>query len=332
MREDSFFVSIIIPCRNEEKYIGRCLDSIILQDFPKENFEILIIDGTSEDKTREIVERYKIQNTRYKIQILNNPRKYTSFGLNIGLREARGKIIIRMDAHADYQKDYVSKCVKYLKEQNADNVGGIMKTLPADKTIQARAIADCLSHFFGAASSFRLGSKKVREVDTVFGGCYKKEVFEKIGEFNEKLTRSQDLEFNLRLKAAGGKIILVPDIVSFYYPSAHLGDFLRHNFSDGIWVTYPLKFGIRIFKLRHLLPLIFTTIVLLSLILGFFSIWFRYLFVLISGGYLILDLLFSIQVSLKSRLKKFFLMPTAFFIRHFGYGLGSLWGLIKILI
>ena len=146
MQNNNPFITIIICCRNEEKFIRGCLNSVLGQNYLKEKMEILVVEGMSEDKTR---------------------------------------------------------CVKYLYQYNADNVGGIMKTLPAKNTIIAKAIAQSLSDPFGAGSSyFRIGSKKVRWADTVFGGCYKKEVFKKIGLFNENLVRFQDMEFNLRLEKA----------------------------------------------------------------------------------------------------------------------------------
>ena len=329
-RNNFSYVSIVIPCRNEEKFISKCLDSLIKQDYPKENLEILVVDGISEDKTKEIVERY-IKKYPF-IKLLENPKKFTSSGLNIGIKQARGEIIIRMDAHAGYKSDYISKSVRYLKEYNADNVGGVMKTLPKENTLSAKAIAICLSHPFGVGGSwFRIGTKKPREVDTVFGGCYKREVFDRVGLFNENLVRSQDMEFNLRLKKVGGKILLVPEIVSYYYPKTNLKDFFVHNFKDGIWAIYPLRFGIRIFSWRHLVPLIFVTILIFTL---FFSPFFegaRFLFNLIFVTYLFLSLFFSVRISFKKGFQYLFLLPIVFAIRHFGYGLGSLWGLIKIL-
>ena len=125
MNEQLLFVSIIIPCRNEEKYIGKCLQSIIEQNYPKDNLEVLVVDGMSEDRTREIVENYS---QKYSfIKLFDNPKKFTPFGLNIGIKEAKGEIIMRMDAHAGYEKDYISKCVRYLENYDADNVGGAMK-------------------------------------------------------------------------------------------------------------------------------------------------------------------------------------------------------------
>jgi len=324
------FVSIIIPCRNEEKFIGKCLDSIIEQDYPKDKTEILVMDGASEDGTRKIIEDYS---KKYPlIKTLNNPQKFTPFALNIGIKNSKGEIIVRMDSHAGYEKDYVSKCVKYLKEYGADNVGGIIRTVPANNTLITESIAYCLSSFFGAGGSyFRTGSKNPRWVDTVFGGCYKKEVFDKIGLFNEKLKRSQDFEFNLRLKKSGGKILLVPDITAYYYPQSTLDGFFNHNFEDGVWAIMPLKFVKMPFSLRHYLPLLFVLSFLLTFILGFFFFPARLLFDLIFGTYLLLSVFFSLGIAFKRGFRYLFSMPVVFAYRHFGYGLGSLWGIIKVL-
>ena len=325
------FISVIIPCRNEEKFIGGCLDSVISQDYPKEKMEVFVVDGMSEDKTREIVQNY---GQKYSfIKLLDNQKKFTNFAFNLGIKEARGEVVVLMGAHAGYKRDYISKCVRYLNEYNADNVGGIVKTIPAKDTLIAKSIAISLSSFFGAGGSyFRLGPKVIREVDTVFGGCYKKEVFNKIGLFNENLRRSQDMEFNLRLKKAGGKILLVPEIVVFYYPQTNLKDFLKHNFNDGVWVTYPLKFKIKIFSWRHLIPLFFALGLLGLFTLSFFFLAAKILFNLLFGSYLLLNLLFSLKISLKAGLKYILVLPITFAVRHIGYGFGSIFGLIKVLL
>lgn len=307
-------VSIIIPCRNEEKFIGKCLDSIVSQNYPKEKLEVFVIDGASRDETKEIVQNYS---RRYScIKILDNPKRIAPVALNFGIKEAKGEIIMRMDAHATYDKNYISKCMEYLREYNADNIGGVLETLPSADTIFAKAVAIALSHPFGAGNSyFRTGSKKVREVDTVFGGCYKKEVFEKIGFFNENLIRSQDLEFNLRLKKSGGKILLAPEIKACYYPSSTLWGFAKRTFRDGIWAVYPLKFVKIPLRLRHYLPLIFVLTLPLN-------IW----------PYIPLSLFFSLEIAMKEKdIRLFFVMPLAFAVRHVSYGLGSILGLTKII-
>ncbi len=308
------FVSIIISTRNEKQYITNCLNSIISQDYPKNRLEVFIVDGFSEDGTRKIAEKYLRENAF--IKILDNPRKFTSFAFNIGIKKSKGEVIMLMGAHAKYERDYISKCVEYLKKYRADNVGGILKTLSFKNSLMAKSIAKCLSSYFGAGNShFRTGLEEPSRVDTVFGGCYRREVFDKVGFFNESLLRSQDMEFNIRLKKAGGKILLVPDIVAYYYPKDNLKDFLTHNIEDGIWAVLPLKFVKLPFKLRHYVPLIFV----LTLP---FSIW----------PYIIASLYFSLKIAVREKSwKYFFVMPVVFGVRHIGYGIGSLLGLIKLI-
>lgn len=329
------YVSIIVPCRNEERFISACLESIIDNSYPKDKLEVLIVDGKSEDKTREIVKNYT---DRYPfIKLLENPKKITPAALNIGIKNSRGEIVIKMDAHSLYERDYILKCVSSLQEwekEGARNVGGVLKTIPSKNTLAAKAITIVLSHPFGAGSSyFRTGTKEPREVDTVFGGCYKREVFDKIGLFDERLIRGQDIEFNKRLKKDGGKILLVPEITAYYYPQSNFFGFLKHNFSDGIWTTFPLKFGVKIFSFRHLVPLMFVfSLIILALLSFFFSAFFK-LFLLILVFYFSASFYFSFKISLREGdLRYLFLMPIIFSSRHFSYGLGSIFGLTKLII
>ena len=171
-------VTVILPCRNEEKFIAGCLDSIISSDYPKDRLEVFVVDGMSEDGTRKILDGYTARHNF--IMMLENKRKTTPCAFNLGIKNAHGDIIIIMGMHATYDSDYITKCVKYLQEYDADNVGGVMVTVPRDDTLMGKAIAQALSHKFGVGNSmFRTGAKKPVYVDTVFGGCYKKEVFEK---------------------------------------------------------------------------------------------------------------------------------------------------------
>jgi len=332
MSDNLSFVSIIIPCRNEKDFILRCLESLTKQDYPKDSLEVLVVDGSSEDGTKEIVAEF-IKKNQF-IRLLENPKRYTPIGMNIGIKEAKGEVIIRMDAHARYEKDYVSQCLKYLNKCKADNVGGAIKTLPSKDTIWAKAIAIVLSHPFGAGNSFfRIGSKNPRWVDTVFGGCYRKEIFKKIGLFNERLIRSQDIELNQRIRKSGGKILLAPDIKSCYYSQSEFYGFLKHNFEDGLWTIYPMKFGVKIFSWRHLIPLAFVlTIIILAEFSSFSKIFF-FLFLVVIILYLSVSILVSIFLATKEKNPALLMvLPVIFANRHFGYGFGSFWGLIRTIL
>ena len=330
---DSPLISVIIPCRNEEKFIAKCLDSVIANGYPKDRLEVLLVDGMSEDRTREMVERYTQQYPF--IRLLDNPKKITPVALNIGIKNANGEIIMRMDAHATYEKDYILKCVKFLNEYNADNVGGIMITTHKDNTFVSKVIVLALSHRFGVGGSvFRTGSKEPKWVDTVFGGCYKREVFDRVGLFNQDFARTQDMEFNLRLRRAGGKILLHPEIVSYYYARSDFKSFCKHNFRNGVWAIYPFKFTtIMPVSLRHLIPLAFVSSLIGSVALSVFSQIFLWLFLFILSSYALANAYFSIKITAKEKdIRYLFVMPLIFATLHISYGLGSLWGVLKVIV
>jgi len=292
-------ISIIIPCRNEEKYIVGCLDSLKEQTFIYP-YEIIVVDGASTDHTKELVKGYEVK-------IFDNPKKYTPISLNIGLANATGDIIIRIDSHSVYDNSYVFQCIKTLEVCGADLVGGMVIPISKNNTLESEAILKCLYSRFGSGSDFRIMTNEVKETDTVFCGCFRKELIDRVGGYNENLIRSQDMEFAMRVKKSGGKIIYNPEIVTFYYPKETLWEFLKHNIQDGIWAIYPLKFGVKL-KLRHYLPLMLVLTLPISIL-----------------PYLALNLYFSIR-------GKNILLPFAFMCRHFGYGIGSLIGLKKLWI
>ncbi|HCE87176.1 MAG TPA: glycosyltransferase family 2 protein [Candidatus Jacksonbacteria bacterium] len=326
------FVSIIIPCRNEGKFIVACIESILENDYPKDRMEIFVIDGMSTDHTRETVRRFV---KRYPfIFLLDNQHKHTAAALNMGIKKSTGSVIMRLDAHTTYTAEYISKCVYYLQKYNADNVGGVIKTIPGSSTVIGKSIAIALAHSFGIGNSkFRTGIKNYREADTVPFGCFKREVFNNIGLFNKNLHRSQDMEFNLRLKKSGGKILLFGDISANYYADKTLLSFIKHNFQNGIWATYPLKFTKQTLSARHYIPCLFVSAILLTLILSMFSAVFKIILLIILALYFTLLIPTAAQISVKQKKPVFILtMPIIFSSLHISYGLGSILGLIKILL
>lgn len=325
-------ISLIVPCRNERNYIGPCLDSILAGSLPEEQLEILVVDGASEDGTRQIVQDYACRHPN--IRLIDNPGRVTPIAMNMGIRHSRGEIIARLDAHTTYEPHYLSKCLTTLRETGADNVGGVCRIRPRRDTPIGRAIALAMSHPFGTGNSYyKTGTRTRRQVDTVPFGFYRRDVFQRIGLFNEGLVRGQDMELNLRLRRAGGQIMLDPQIVSEYYPRSDLWAFLRHNFADGLWITYALKFARLPVSWRHLVPLSFVLSLVGSLLL--WPIWsaFGWIFAAIITLYLAVSIGFSLGVAVRERRAEYlFTMPLAFAARHCAMGFGSLRGLIKLLI
>ncbi|MHB8754656.1 MAG: glycosyltransferase family 2 protein [Candidatus Acidiferrales bacterium] len=324
-------VSVIVPCRNEARFIACCLESILANDYPKDKLELLVVDGISDDGTWAIIGGF-VRNYPL-VKGLLNVKQITSAALNLGIRHASAEIIVRIDAHARVSPNYLRLCVEGLGKHQADNIGGVMETLSANNGSSAEAIAASISHPFGVGNSdFRVTTRKVTLTDTVFGGCYRREVFQRIGFFNERLVRTQDMEFNQRLRKAGGRIVLDPKIKCSYYASPDLKSFARHNFCDGLWAVLPFAYSdVSPVRLRHLIPAAFlATVVLLTIAAGWFAPP-RILLAIIVGAYAALNAASSIHVAWHNRKFQFiFLMPLVFGIRHFAYGFGSLCAVVKL--
>lgn len=320
------FVSVVIPCRNEEKHISACLESIVANEYPIDRIEILVVDGVCSDRTAAIVADFV---RRYPfIHLIENPRQTIPAAMNIGFQNGRGDIILKADAHSTYPVDYISKCVRALREHGADNVGGTVELKPGAETLIGKTIAFALAHPFGSGNAHvKTGSKKPRWADTAAFGCFPREVFEKVGPWNENLAGSSDMDFNSRIRAAGGRILLVPDIRICYSADPDLASFWRHNFADGVWVTYVNKFGSRAWAWRHWVPLMFVGTVLFLALFAIFSSFFAWLLLGCVGTYLALSLAAGIQSALSAGDLRFAItLPLVFFLRHVAHGLGALYG------
>lgn len=323
-------VTVVVPCRNEERHIAQCLESILANDYPKDRMEILIVDGMSEDRTREIVTRYA---QRFPwIRLVDNPQKHIPAAMNLGIQNARGETIIKMDAHSTYQSNHISLCVGYQEKYRAENVGGFCRISPGADTAMAKAIVLALGHRFGSGNAnVKVGVNKPTWSDTAAFGCFKKELFEHIGMFDEHLLSSSDLDLNQRIQAAGGGILVVPDVVIDYAADANLRAFGRHIFADGVWISYVLKFGKRAWSWRHWVPCAFVLSMLCSFALALVNPAFLWLGLGIASVYAAASLAVSLQIAVRERDPWVaFLLPIVFAVRHLVHGAGTLFGLVLV--
>lgn len=325
-------VSIVVPCRNEAAFIGNCLDSILANDYPKHRLEILVVDGMSEDGTRVIVQEYVHQYPV--IRLVDNPKKIIPTAMNIGIAQSHGEIVMKMDAHSIFPRDYVRNCIRYLFQFDADMVGGVWIIAPGRKTLTAQSISLALPHWFASGNAYvKIGSKQPRLTDAAGFGCWKRETLRKVGPFNEDLSGSSDMDLNVRLRKAGGKILLVPDIRITYFADADLAIFWRHSLSDGVWATYVLKFGSYAFSWRHWVPLAFVIALVGSGMFLPFVPWTAWIFAGVGGAYLVTNILASLQLSVRERsLKHMVVLPLVFAIRHFAHGIGALYGIVLAVV
>ena len=321
-------ISVIIPIYNEEKYIAKCLDSIIESDYYKNKMEVLLVDGGSSDKTIEIIKKYQEKYPFF--ELLHNPKKIVPVAMNIGIKNAKGEYIIRLDAHSSYPKDYFKKLIYWHKKLNADNVGGVVITEIKNKNRISNSIKNVLSDRLGVGGAkFRIGIKKIEEVDTVPFGCYKRNIFDKAGLYNERLVRNQDIELNRRIKNSGGKIYLIPEIKCTYFARETYKDLAKNNFNNGLWniLTAYYTNSLNSLSFRHFIPLIFVLSLIFTLLLSFTSKIFLCLFLFISLSYLSIISFRSFQINKDTT---FFHQLLAFLVLHFSYGIGSLVGIFKV--
>lgn len=321
-------LSVICPIYNEERYIRGCVESVLAQDFPHDDLEVIFADGMSTDSTRDIVAQYAAAHPW--IRLIDNPRRIVPTALNAAIRASRGDIIMRLDAHASYPPNYFSALVAALRETGADNVGGVCITLPANDLPTAQAIAAVLSSRFGMGdSSFRVGVNKRCEVDTVPFGCWHREVFDRIGLFDEDLVRNQDDEFNGRLRKNGGTIILCPDVEIKYYGRDKIGKVARMFYQYGLFK--PLvnrKLGSPA-TIRQFFPPAMVVCAILGAIVCLICPKFLWFYASVTALYIALSLSFSIRAG--GSIAKIAIQTIVYPIVHFSYGWGYIVGMAKLL-
>lgn len=323
-------LSVICPIYNEEKYIARCIESIMQQDYPKDDLEVLFVDGMSNDRTREIIASYLPQ-CPY-LRVLDNTHKIVPYAMNKGISEAKGDIIMRIDAHTFYESNYCSAIVKRLKELDAENVGCVCKTDVLNKTPKTLAIREVLSNKFGVGNSdFRTGIDGLKQVDTVPFGCWPKRVFDKYGLYDVRLVRNQDIELSKRIINGGGKIFIIPDTYCTYLARETWKALAKNNYGNGKWniLTVYYTHNMKSLSLRHFIPLLFVLGLIVPTLVGIF--WHPAL--LLSAFVLLMYLLALGTISAKLAITKklnFFYLLWSFITLHISYGWGSLMGILSL--
>jgi succinoglycan biosynthesis protein ExoA len=321
----SHFISIICPIRNEARYIEKCLHSILQQDFAADRYEILVIDGLSEDGTRERVEWFC---RRYpQVLLYDNPQQTAPYAMNIGLAHAKGDVLVRVDGHAFLAPDYLKMCEHLLAATAADCVGGVIKSITT--TVTGQDISAAMSSVFGIGNARFRTSGKAGDVDTLAFGAYRSSVFQRVGVFDEQLTRCQDDEFNYRLRKAGMKIYFDPAIVAYYYPRQSLAGLWRQYFGYGLWKVRVLQKHPSMMRIRQFVPVVFVTSLLFCAVAG----WFQPLWFAAGAGILLLyglaNLAFSIRLIWQRKAACHPRIALVFCILHFSYGLGFIRGLVR---
>ena len=326
-------ISIIIPTLNEEAWIEKCLKSVLGFKLPNhQNFEIIIVDGNSQDKTVEIVKTIASENDL--ISIINNPKVIQSVALNLGFKRAKGEWILRLDAHSIYPANYLILCYETTIQTKAQNVGGLFIAKLGADNYQAHMVQALTTHKFGVGGASFRTSMTAGEADTVPYGFFNKNIFERIGYLDERLVRAQDYEFNRRIIACGGKIWRNPEIHVYYYNQPTMKKFLLKQmireapYNAYMWYLAPYSF-----TFRHAITGIFSLGVIGGLIFSPFNQIISFIFISVIILYFLLALLSSFQQAKRyNKIEHIFTLPLGFFSYHFLHGLGLLYGIFKLIV
>jgi len=321
-------VSVIMPIKNEEKYIGRSLNAVLNQNYPTGYLEVLVIDGHSSDRTREIISLLS-KNSRFPIFLIDNPTGIVPKALNIGLNVAKGEIVIRVDGHCEIQRNYVLRCVTNLQNQeNIECVGGTIDTI--GETFVAQSIALAMSTSFGVGNvAFRVNNGRSHYVDSVPFPAYTRSVFDRIGHFDEEMLCNEDDEFNYRLLKNKGRILLDKDITTRYYSRGSLKALWKQYFRYGLWKVRVMQKHPGQMRVRQFIPSLFVVTLIISILLMLLIPYGWIFFVTLFGVYVFTVLVISLHSIQRNDLRQLFLLPIIYLTLHTSYGSGFLYGFYK---
>lgn len=323
-------VTVVCPIYNEIHYIDAFIASVAAQDYPKELLEVLLVDGMSSDGTRDriadLIVRYPY------MRMLDNPKRIAPCAMNIGIRMSKADVVIRLDAHSTYPANYFSVLIEQLFELGADNVGGVWNTMPTKDSSVCHAIALASSHPLGVGTStHKIGTDSICEADTVPFGCFRRNVFDRVGLYDETFSRAEDCELNARIRNNGGKVFLIPQIRIDYYARDTFSKMRRMYFQYGMFKPLANKKLGHAVNWRQFMPVLFLIALVVGIILSPFFNVVAICFACMLGLYLALSLLVGLQYTITKRMwPLLFLMPYTFFNMHICYGSGHIVGMYKV--
>lgn len=326
-------VSIIIPCYNEERTIGQVLEAVRCQTHPLDDLEVVIADGMSSDGTRRVIAEYAWAHPELSLRVVDNPERNIPTALNRAIAQARGSVIVRMDAHALPRPDYVERCLDTLERTGAANVGGVWEIHPGGQGWIARAIAAAAAHPMGAGDARYRTQGQAGPADTVPFGAFRREWLERVGGYDESLLTNEDYELNVRLRRAGGEVWLEPTIRSIYYARPGLTALARQYFRYGFWKSRMWVRNLGTLRWRQVLPPMF---VAGAAGLGLLGLVWRPAWALLGvqwGAYALASFLLGAAEALRRHdLALAVGFPLAIWTMHLCWGSAFLWSLVTFVV
>lgn len=321
-------LSICIIAYNEENFLPRLLEDIKSQEYPHEYTEVVLIDGMSQDKTKAIMEAFKAEdNGFYNVQVLDNPKRIQAAGWNVAVDNFTGDVLSRIDAHTHIPSDFSRKVMADI-EQGENVVGGKRPCLVESDSKWAKMLLSTENALFGSSINSSRRSETKTYINTMFHASYRREVFEKVGHFNEKLIRTEDNEMHYRIREAGYKLLYDPEIISYQYARSSLKRMIKQKFGNGYWIGQTVKVCPRCLSLYHFVPLAFVLAIIVTLVIAVFG--FPWLSLIMWGLYGLFAFVSMIIAMINDGFSfAMLLMPAIFPVLHVSYGIGTLCGLLN---
>jgi succinoglycan biosynthesis protein ExoA len=323
-------VSVIVPCYNEQATIGLLLNALYLQTYPRQEMEVIIADGISDDRTRHEIESFQLSHPQLIIKVVDNHKRNIPSGLNQAIMASNGEYIVRLDAHSVPYPDYIERCVGALKSELGENVGGVWEIKPAGNSWVARAIATAVSHPLGVGDAYYRYTGLARAVDTVPFGAFRRALIERIGLFNEDLLTNEDYEFNVRIRQAKGQVWLDPDIRSVYFARPTWSSLIHQYWRYGFWKGRMLLLYPHTLRWRQALPPLFVMSLVGLALLSFGSPLARlFLVAEVSFYSAVLLGVAAVQAVKKQDLAMLPGIPLAIASMHISWGAALIWSLVS---
>ncbi|MDW8325261.1 MAG: glycosyltransferase [Anaerolineales bacterium] len=313
-------ISVIIPALNEARRLPELLAALAAQTYPPA--EVIVVDGGSTDGTPEVVRNWAAAHPQLPVCLLPNPQRHIPHALNIGIAVARGEVIVRLDGHARPATDYLEQCLRVLRETGAEIVGGAWTIRPGASSLVAEAIARAVSSPLGAGDAlYRLPGARAQVVDTVPFGCFRRELWRRMGGYNQALLTNEDYEFATRVRQGGGRVWFDPRLRCEYFARPTFAELVRQYWRYGWWKAQMLRRYPRSLRWRQAVPILWSA---LGPLLWLTSLWLPTLWLAIGlwAGYGTVLAISALQQTGFRRLRLSLLIAFAYLLIHFAWGWG----------
>lgn len=323
-------VSLCVIALNEEKFLPNLLNDLLSQTYPHEKTQIVLVDSGSVDATKSIMESFAADHAEeyMGITVADNPQKIQASGWNVAISCATADVVIRIDAHTHIPAEFTAKNMA-LQRTGEYVTGGTRPCVIENKTAWGELLLETENSLFGSSINISRRGTQKQYVKTMFHAAYRREIFEKVGGFNESLLRTEDNEMHYRIRQAGYRFCFDPDIVSYQYARSNLKRMVKQKYGNGYWVGLTLGVCPGCISVFHLVPLAFVLAIIATSVLAILG--YGFLSTLMWCSYAVFTLLGVVSAVIKGKANGFiWMMPVLLLILHVSYGLGSLVGLIQI--